>query len=326
MLTVPMKLAGLTLAAVLAGASVPARGQAAAEYPTRPVSVVVTAPPGGIVDGAARAVSAYLTRAFKQPVLVDNKAGAGGTIASGLVARAAPDGHTLLMAADSHAVTSMLYKLPYDPVKDLAPVALVGTQPLILLAGPAVSARTLPELVALAKARPESISFASTGTASSSRLTAELFKGVAGIDMTHIPYKGGAPAMNDLIGGQVQVMFIAAGTALAHIKSGKVRALAVTSPERIPTLPDVPTISSYYPNFEALAWIGLLAPAGTPQEIVHRLNLEIAKAVQTPELRAYLESQAMSPRLGTPAQFADWIKSESLKYGEIIRARSIKVE
>lgn len=325
MLKVNMKLAALTMATLFGGLDL-AHGQASAEYPSRPVTIVVPAPPGGVADGLARALSNHLAKALKQPVIVDNKAGAGGVIGTGAVARAAPDGHTLLLTGDSHAVSSMLYKLPYDPLKDFVPVAPISTSPLLLITTPTAPARTVPELVALAKAKPGRLSYASTGTGSPSQLTAEMFKAAAGVYITHIPYRGGAAAINDVIGGQVEVMLIVAGTALQHVKSGRVKALAVTSPERMTALPDVPTIGSYYPKFEALTWIGLFAPSGTPAAVVSRLNAEVAKALQTPEVRAYLESQAMSPRTGSPAQFASMVQSDARKYGALIKTLNIKVE
>ena len=319
-----------TLAAVLAMASFfrmdLAHAQAATEYPSRPVTIVVPAPPGGVYDGLARALAIPLARAQKQPVIVDNQGGAAVVSGTGHVAKAAADGHTLLLTGDSHPVSSMLYKLPYDPVKDFVPVSPISTWPLILITAPTVSARTLPELVALAKSKPGYLSYASTGTGTSSQLTAEMFKAEAGIFVTHIPYRGGAPAIQDVMGGQVHFMMIGAGTALQHVRSGKVNALAVTSSERIPSLPNVPAVSAYYPKFESLAWIGMFAPAGTSPAIVGRLNAEVGKAVQAPEVRAYLEAQAMSPRVGSAAQFDSLVKDEARKWGALINRLNIKLE
>ncbi|MFN7040182.1 MAG: Bug family tripartite tricarboxylate transporter substrate binding protein [Acidovorax temperans] len=325
MLKNQIKFAAITMAALF-GCMGLAHGQAGSDFPNRPVTIVVPAPAGGVADGLARAIATHLSKALKQPVIVDNKAGAGGVIGTGQVAKAAPDGHTLLLSGEALAVSSMLYKLPYDPIKDFQPIAPVATSALVLITAPTMAARTVPELVAQAKAKPGGLSYASTGTGTPSQFAAEMFKSATGTFLTHIPYRGGAAAINDVIGGQVEVMLIVAGTALQHVKSGRVKALAVTSPERLAALPDVPTLSSYYPNFEAVTWIGLFSPTGTPQAVVNRLNAEVGKAVQTPEVRAYLETQAMSPRTGSPSQFGAMVQSDGRKYGEIIKRLNIKVE
>ena len=310
----------------LAACALPAAAQAPASYPERPVHVVVPFPPGGIVDNVTRNLGARLSAALGQTFIVENKAGAGGSIGAAHVAKAAPDGYTLLAAFDTHAVNPLLYKLSFDSDKDLAPVALIGTSPLILVVHPSVPARTVPELVALAKARPDALNYASTGAGSSNQLTAELFKATAGVEMNHVPYKGGAPAITDVLGGRVQVMFVSASSVLAHIKAGKMRALAVTTRERIPALPDVPSISQFYPDFEARSWIGLLAPAGTPAAIVSRLNTEVYRALQTPEMRTFFDAQAIQPGSGSPEQFGAFLRNETKKWGEIIRKQDIRVE
>lgn len=315
---------GATLA--LAACALPAAAQAPASYPERPVHIVVPFPPGGIVDNVTRNLGARLSAALGQTFIVENKAGAGGSIGAAHVAKAAPDGYTLLAAFDTHAVNPLLYKLSFDSDKDLAPVALIGTSPLILVVHPSVPARTVPELVALAKARPDALNYASTGAGSSNQLTAELFKATAGVEMNHVPYKGGAPAITDVLGGRVQVMFVSASSVLAHIKAGKMRALAVTTRERIPALPDVPSISQFYPDFEARSWIGLLAPAGTPAATVSRLNTEVYRALQTPEMRTFFDAQAIQPGSGSPEQFGAFLRNETKKWGEIIRKQDIRVE
>jgi len=315
---------GATLA--LAACALPAAAQAPAAYPDRPVHVVVPFPPGGIVDNVTRNLGARLSVALGQTFIVENKAGAGGSIGAAHVAKAAPDGYTLLAAFDTHAVNPLLYKLSFDSEKDLAPVALIGTSPLILVVHPSVPARTVPELVALAKAEPHALNYASTGAGSSNQLTAELFKATAGVEMNHVPYKGGAPAITDVLGGRVQVMFVSASSVLAHIRAGKMRALAVTTRERIPALPDVPSISQFYPDFEARSWIGLLAPARTPAAIVSRLNAEVRGALQTPEMRTFFDAQSIQPGSGTPEEFGVFLRNETGKWGEIIRKQNIRVE
>ncbi|WP_132979700.1 tripartite tricarboxylate transporter substrate binding protein [Pigmentiphaga sp. D-2] len=318
--------ARLGAALALAACAVPAAAQAPASYPDRPVHVVVPFPPGGIVDNVTRNLGARLSAALGQTFIVENKAGAGGSIGAAHVAKAAPDGYTLLAAFDTHAVNPLLYKLSFDSDKDLAPVALIGTSPLILVVHPSVPARTVPELVALAKAKPDALNYASTGAGSSNQLTAELFKATAGVEMNHVPYKGGAPAITDVLGGRVQVMFVSASSVLAHIKAGKMRALAVTTRERIPALPDVPSISQFYPDFEARSWIGLLAPAGTPPATVSRLNVEVYRALQTPEMRTFFDAQAIQPGSGSPEQFGAFLRNETKKWGEIIKKQDIRVE
>ncbi|AZG06541.1 tripartite tricarboxylate transporter substrate binding protein [Pigmentiphaga sp. H8] len=318
--------ARLGAALALAACALPAAAQAPASYPERPVHIVVPFPPGGIVDNVTRNLGARLSAALGQTFIVENKAGAGGSIGAAHVAKAAPDGYTLLAAFDTHAVNPLLYKLSFDSDKDLAPVALIGTSPLILVVHPSVPARTVPELVALAKARPDALNYASTGAGSSNQLTAELFKATAGVEMNHVPYKGGAPAITDVLGGRVQVMFVSASSVLAHIKAGKMRALAVTTRERIPALPDVPSISQFYPDFEARSWIGLLAPAGTPAAIVSRLNTEVYRALRTPEMQTFFDAQAIQPGSGSPEQFGAFLRNETKKWGEIIKKQNIRVE
>lgn len=316
----------LIASVALMATSTISNGEPAPLYPSRPITIVVPAPPGGVADGQIRALSVPLARALKQPIIVDNRAGAGGVIGTGLVARAPADGYTLLYAGDSHAISPLLFKLPYDPNKDFVAVAPLSISPLILITAPNVNVRTVPDLIALGKSRPDALSYASTGTGSPSQLAAEMFKTAAGIEMNHIPYKGGAAAINDVMSGQVQVMLIGAGTALQQIKAGKVKALAVTSKERLPGLPDVPTLASYLPNFEAIAWGGLLAPVGTPSDIVVKLNTEIGKALNSSEVRAYMEMQAMTPFTATPDEYKQFIQREARKSGAIVKSLNIKVE
>jgi tripartite-type tricarboxylate transporter receptor subunit TctC len=295
-------------------------------YPNKPIQVMVPYPPGGIIDNLTRAMLPKLSAALGQPLIIENKPGAGGSIGTAQVAKARPDGYSVLMVFDTHAVNPLLYKLPYESDKDLTPIALISTSPLIVVSPPALPANSIKELVALAKAKPGVLNYASTGAGSSNQLAAELFKSTAGVDMTHVPYKGGAPAITDVLGGRVEVMFVSATSVLQHIKAGKMKALAVTTRERIALLPEVPTVAETYPGFEAQSWGGMLAPGGTPPEIVNRLNAEVRAALQTPELTSLFQTQALRAAPGTPQDFGRFIHTETERWGAVIRKANIKVE
>ena len=295
-------------------------------YPSQPIQVVVPFPAGGIVDNVTRKLGTQLITALGQPIIIENRAGAGGSIGAAQVARAKPDGYTLLSAFDTHAVNPLLYKLTFDSDKDLKPIALVATSPLVLVVHPSVPAKSLQELVALAKAKPQALSYASTGAGSSNHLTAELFKSVTGASMLHVPYRGGAPAITDIMGGQVQVMFVSVTSVLGHIRSGKLRPLAVTSKERIAALPEVPPIGDTYKGFEAYSWVGLLAPAGVPADVIAKLNASVNAALKTPDVQKFLEEQSLKPAGGTPEQFGSFMKAETQKWGEVIKRQNIKVD
>ncbi len=304
-------------------------GAAAQAYPNHSIRLVVPFAAGGTTDILARAVAQKLTETMGQPVVVDNRAGAGGNIGADIVAKSPPDGYTLLMGTvGTHAINPSLYsKMPYDHVKDFAPVILVAGVPNVLEVNPSVPVNTVADLIKLAKEKPGQINFASSGNGTSIHLSGELFKTMAGVDMTHIPYKGSAPALADLVGGQVQIMFDNLPSSLPQIKAGKLRAVAVTSLKRAPALPDVPTISeSGLPGFEASSWFGVLAPAGTPAPIVAKLNGEINKWIQTPEAREKLLSQGAEAAGGTPEQFVAHIKSETDKWAKVVKASGAKVD
>jgi tripartite-type tricarboxylate transporter receptor subunit TctC len=278
----------------------------AQSYPSKPIRIIVPFPAGGTVDFFARVVSSKLTESMGQPVLVENRAGAGGNIAAEVVAKSAPDGYTLLMGSEIVAINTSLYsKLGYDPVKDLAPITLVGTVPNILIVHPSMQANSVKELITLAGKTPGKISFASTGQGTSSHLSSELFKLMANVDLLHVPYKGGPPAVADLIGGQVDMMFINMPTGLAHVKSGKARILAVSSIRRVPQLPDVPTVDQAgLKGYETSAWSGLYAPAGTPPDVIARLHAEVVKILKMPSVREQLAGQGAEPVGDTPEEFA----------------------
>ena len=294
-------------------------------YPSKPIKMLVPFPAGGTVDFFARTVGPRLAEALGQPVLIENRSGAGGNIAAEAVAKSPADGYTLLMGSEIVSINITLYeKLGYDPVKDLAPVILVGTVPNILLVSPSLPVKTTQELIAYAKSGKK-MSYASTGLGTSSQLSSELFKSVAGIDVLHVPYKGGAPAIVDLAGGQVEMMFVNMPTGLPMVKGGKVRILAVTSAERAPQVPDVPTIAETLPGFETAAWSANYAPAGTPKAVIDNLNAAMVKILQMPDVKAALAEQGAVPAGGTPQALGDFTKSEIVKWEKIIKASGAKI-
>jgi tripartite-type tricarboxylate transporter receptor subunit TctC len=303
--------------------------QGAANYPTKPVRLVVPFPAGGTTDILARAVAQKLSEAWGQQVIVDNRPGAGGNIGSDLVAKSKPDGYTLLMGTvGTHAINPSLYKnMPYDHVKDFAPVILVAGVPNVLVVNASLPVHSVPELIAYAKANPGKLNFASSGNGTSIHLSGELFKAMTGVEMTHVPYKGSAPALTDLIGGQVQLMFDNLPSSLPFIKAGKLRALAVTSGARAAALPDLPTLAeSGLPGFEASSWFGVLAPAGTPRDIVAKLNGAIAGWLASPEAKEKLLAQGAVAAGGTPDDFARHIAAETSKWAKVVKASGAHID
>ena len=322
---------GITLrlfaALILVLASAGAFSQA---YPAKPIRLVVPYPAGGPLDIMARAIGQKLTEAWKQPVVVDNRAGAGGNIGADFVAKSAPDGYTLLMGAvATHAINLSLYsKIPYYSVRDFAPVALVAQVPNILVLNPAVPAKTVRELIALARSKPGYLNFGSGSTGSTGHLAGELFNTMAGVKMVHIPYKGAAPATADLLGGQVHLMFDNLASALPNVKAGKLRALAVTTLARSEAIPELPTIAeSGLPGFDLSTWFGLMVPAGTPPEIVARLNAEIVRALDAKDMRERLEKMGAEPLPNnTPEHFAAFIRAEAAKYAKVVKDSGARVD
>ena len=320
-------LARCALAALLIGHAGAAAAQPA--YPAKSIRFVVPFPAGGPLDIVARAIGQELNKSWGQPVIIDNRPGAGGNIGADAVAKSAPDGHTILMGAVStHAINPTLYsKLPYDPIRDFAPVTLVTSVPNVLVVHPSVPARTVKDLVSIAKARPGQLNFASGSTGSAGHLAGELFKAMAGVDMVHIPYKGAAPAVVDLLAGHVSLMFDNMSSALPNIKSGRVRAIAVTTLKRSPMLPALPTISeSGLRGFDISTWFGVFAPGGTPPAIVARLNAEIVRALATPEMRERLAALGAEPVGNKPEEFAAFIREEIPKYAKVIKASGAKAD
>ena len=297
-------------------------------YPTRPVRMIVAVPPGGPADTLARLVGPRLGEALGQTVVIDNRPGANGIIAYEMAARAAPDGYTFVLVAAGVAINPSLYrKVPYDPVKDFAAITQGIAVPNILIVHPSVPATSVRELVSVAKARQGELTFASAGNGTSGHLALELFRQSAKIDVVHVPYKGGGPALAEVIAGQVQALFSIALAATPQVKAGKVRALAISSADRSPVAPDLPTIAeSGFPGFEVIGWFGWLAPAATPKEVLARLNRDIVSVLKQPEVRERLAGMSTVPVGNTSAQFGDFIRAERDKWGKVIRQAGIKLE
>ena len=302
--------------------------EAAAQYPSRPIRIIVPQSPGASTDLTARLIGQKLSESFKQPVVVDNRPGAGTTHGTDMVVRATPDGYTLLVVASSISINPSIYKkLPYDTLRDLAPVTQLSAFPNLLVVHPSVPVKTVQDLLALVKAKPGQLNYASAGTGTGTHLSAELFKNMTGADMVHVPYKGGGPAVTALIGGQVQLMFGTTVTLLPHVRAGKLRPVAVTTTKRSPAAPDVPTIAeSGVPGFDHGPWNGLFTTARTPAPVIARIHGEVVKILFSPEVKAVLNKEGAEPMGNTPAQFAGVMKSEIAKWEKVIKAAGIKAD
>lgn len=302
----------------------------AAEYPTKPVHMVVPFPAGGTTDIFARLMADRLSKALGQQFIIENKAGAGGNIGSEGVARSDPDGYTLVMGTvGTHAINPSLYvRMPYDHIKDFVPVAFVAGVPNVLEVNPQkVKAKTVQEFIAEAKAAKPPLTMASSGNGTSIHLSGEMFKQATGVDLVHVPYRGSGPAVNDLVGGQVDVMFDNLPSSIGQIRAGALRPIAVTSAQRSPALPDVPTIAeSGVPGFDASSWFALFAPAGTPKAVVDKLNAEVLKALQDPAVKQRYAEVGAEMRPMTPAEFASFVKSETEKWAKVVKASGAKVD
>jgi tripartite-type tricarboxylate transporter receptor subunit TctC len=304
-----------------------ARAQSAAGYPNRPVKMVVASAAGGILDTVGRLVATRIGESMGQNVVVENRAGAGGILGTEVVARAAPDGYTVCKVATSHAINPGLYpKMPYDTLKDFVAVSQTVNLKNVLVAHPSVGVNTVKELIALAKAKPRAITFASAGNGQSNHLSGEIFRTMAGVEMVHVPYKGSAPGLTDTVAGNTSIMFVDILSALPHIKSGRLKALGVTGDIRSPALPDVPTIADSLPGFNGNTWLGLVAPAGTPREIVAKLSAETHKALNAPDVKERLLAQGVEPVGSTPEQFAAHIESEMARYAAVVKSSGAKVD
>ncbi len=317
----------LLLSGAVAGAAI---AQApAASYPTKPVRILVgQGGAGGGADTVARAVAQKLTERLGQSMVVENRPGAGGAIAAAAVTKAPADGYTLLFASGSLIVLPSLYrKLPYDTVRDLAPIGLLGVSPQVLVVHPSVPVKNARELVALAKRRPGQINFGSGGVGTTGHLAAELLKSMTGASITHVAYKGGAPAILAVMAGEIEMMFASAPNAAQHSRTGRIRALGVSSPKRSTALPDVPTIAeSGVPGYELMTWYGMLGPVGTPREAVERLNRELAAVVQMPDVISRFAADGVEPAPGTPEQFGNLIKADLARVAKIVREAKIEIE
>jgi tripartite-type tricarboxylate transporter receptor subunit TctC len=298
------------------------------DFPDRPVRLVVPFPAGGTTDILARLLGNALSAKWSQPVVVENKPGASGTIFSEQLARSAPDGYTLMVTATHHVINPALYKnLRYDTRTDFTPIALVAAVPNVLVVNPAFPAKTVAELIAYAKANPGKVNFGSAGTGGANHLSGELFKSMTGVDMVHIPYKGAAPALNDLLGGQIRVMFDSVPGVLQHIKAGKLRALGVTSLTRSPALPDVPTLDEAgVKGFEATAWFGLYGPGNMPADLTARLSRDVLAALQSPEIKQQFALQGAEPGTMTQPQFAQFVNAEMDKWSKVIADAHITIQ
>lgn len=317
-----VRLACITLCAGFAGMSM-AQG-----YPNKPVKLVVPYPPGGPTDIVARLIAQKLGDQMGQPFVIENKPGAGGNPGAEAVARSAPDGYTLVVATTAHAINPSLFsKLNYQLLKDFAPVSQLTSGPLVIVANPALPAKNIAELIALAKSKNGGLNFASSGNGQSTHLSAELFSAMAGIKMSHIPYKGSAPALTDVMAGQADLMFDTMLSSMPHVKAGKLKALAVTSAQRSPVAPDVPTVAeSGLPGYEAIAWNGLLAPAATPREVVARLNAELKKVLEQPEVKQRFEAQGFTASWNPSEAFGGFLKAEVDKWAKVVKASGATVD
>jgi tripartite-type tricarboxylate transporter receptor subunit TctC len=314
--------AGLAIAA-LAGA-----GAHAQEWPTRPVRIVVPFSPGGAVDGPARVIAQELSKRWNVGVVIDNKPGAGGTIGTDIVAKAPPDGYTLLLASQTNAISASIYKtLPYDPIEDFAPISLLGREPGVLVVHPSFPARTLKEFIGYVKENPGKINYASSGNGSGQHLFMAKLASSTGMQLVHVPYKGSGQATADLLGGVVPVSIPGTAGMVAHIKSGRLRPIAVTGATRSPQLPDVPTIAeSGVPGYEAYVWMGLLAPKGTPQSIIERIHRDVTEALASAEVKSYMTNAGMEIVGSTPQEFGRFFRAERDQWGRVVRETGAKAD
>jgi tripartite-type tricarboxylate transporter receptor subunit TctC len=306
-----------------------AAGHAAAQkkeavYPTKPIRLIVPFAPGGGTDIVARAMATKLTESLGQSVVVDNRAGGGGTLGAELTVRAAPDGYTLAMVSGSYSTNAALFKLPYDPVNDITPISLIGETGFLVSVHPSVAAKNIKELIALAKAKPGGINYGSTGTGGITHLATELFDIMAGTRMTHIPYKGTGPALTDLLGGQIQVVFGAMPAMVTQHKAGRLRGIAVTTAKRNGAVPEIPTVGETIPGYEAILWYAAWGPKNLPKEIVTRLNTEIANAIKAPLMQERMAGEGLDPAGGPPQQFRDVLNRDVPKWKKVVKEANVK--
>ena len=319
-----MKTKCILLSLALAAALPAANAQTG--WPDKPVRMVVPFPPGGNTDIVARMLSPRLSEEYGQQFIVDNRGGAGGTLGAEIVARAIPDGYTIIVVASTYASSAALYKLPYDPVKGIAPVTVITAGPLVLAVNLSVKATNLKEFIELARAKPGALNFGSSGTGGVPHLATELFRQMTKTEMVHVPYKGDTPALADLLGGHIQFFISSPLVMTPQIKAGKVRGLAVTTEQRSPAMPDLPAIGELIPGYSVASWFGMWAPAGTPGEIVSRLNQSIARILKQPDVQARLRADGVEPAHCTPEEFRRFIAEEIAKWSKVVKAGNIKVD
>ena len=321
--TLPRLLSGVVIAAATL-----ATAASAQSYPAKSIRLIVPYAPGGGVDIIARTTAQDLAKRVGQQIIVDNRTGGGGNVGSDLVAKSAPDGYTLLMASPANTINPSLYsKMPYEPMRDLAAIALIASVPAVLLANRSLPVQNVKQLVALAKARPGALTYGSGGSGSTEHLAGEMFKSFAGIDMLHVPYKGGAQVLTDVIGGQIALLFVNQVFALPHLQGGKVKALAVAGNTRSPSLPDVPTfVESGFRDFVVSVWWGVMGPAAMPKEIVNQLNREIVAGLSSPEMKERLQSMSAQPLGGTAEQFATFFAAETKRWAPIVKASGARAD
>lgn len=300
----------------------------AQQYPTKPIRMLVGYTPSGPTDLTARLAAQYLSESLGQQVIVDNRPGAGGTVAGMLLAQAQPDGYTIALGANGEIAISpnLRARMPYHPLKDFAPISRIGSGQLVLIVYPGIAAKSVPDLIALAKAKPGTINFASSGVGSTAHLSGELFKHMAAVDIIHVPYKGAGPAMTDLIGGQVQMLITGYSGAVPHIKSGKLRALGVTGAKRLVAAPDLPTIGEAVKGYEVLSWYGIFAPARTPKPIIDRLHQELAAMTKRPQVIERMIALGIEPEGNAPDEFREQIRTEIAKWGKVVKLAKVPLE
>ncbi|MGH8617598.1 MAG: Bug family tripartite tricarboxylate transporter substrate binding protein [Burkholderiales bacterium] len=316
----------LTIAIATALPCAPTHAQKAADtYPTKPIRVVVPLAPGGGADLYARVLAPRLSEAFGKPVVIDNRTGGGGMIGHEIAVRAVPDGYTVAVTSASYAANAALFKLPYDPISDITPLALIGQTGWMLVVHPSVPAKSTRELIALAKANPGTLNYGSSGTGGVTHLASELFGLMANAQLTHVPYKSTGTAISDLVGGQLQVIFGGVPPMMGMYKAGRVRAIAVTTARRVASVPDIPTIGETVPGYEATLWYGSFGPKGLPPDIARRWNSEIAKALTAPAIRERMAEEGVDPGGGPPDQLLNALKDDVLKWGKVVRAANVKV-
>ena len=321
----PMKRTGVLLALAFA-AFLPAAQAQTGKWPEKPVRVIVPFPPGGTTDVVARTFAPLLSQEYGQQFVVDNRAGAGSAIGAEIAARANPDGYTIIVVTSSYAATAVLHKLPYDPVKGIAPISMISILPLLLAVHPSVKANNLKEFIELGRGRPGTINFGSPGAGSTPHLAGELFQQMTNTRWVHVAYKGDSPALVDLLGGQIQVMVATAVVLGPHIAIGKLRALAVTTRERSPAMPDLPAIGEVVPGYAVDGWAGMWAPAGTPREVISRLNQSVARILRLPDVQERLRVSGAAPTPSTPEAFAQVIAQDIATWSKVVKAGNIRVE